>query len=184
MPKLNPSKVKVYRPDSANNRLSFRERLLERFAPHEYVRVINIDNAPVKWQYLPSHAEEVTYTADPMKITTRGEVEVYLLNPGESEVLLGECAILFFDVLFKQMQSKRVIEHNPEVGPGIARNFNFSDAIAQEEFIDKAYLGKENPNFSSYETIEPPKAEVKKNERKPRTPKERELKQHLAEQTA
>lgn len=183
MPKLN--QASTYGTQQINNSLTFRERLMERFQAHEYVRVINIDNVPITWQYLPSHAEEISYTSDPMKITHRGPVEVYMLNPGESEVLIGECAYLMMENLYKQIIAKKTIERTPEVDPGQARNFNFSDAQRQEEYIDRILLGKESPQFSNYEPVkEPQETDNEKPERKPRSTVERQLKQHLQEQVA
>lgn len=178
MPKL--SQAASYGTNPLNNALSFRERLMERFQPHEYVRVINIDNAPITWQYLPSHSEHVTFTADPMKITHREDVEVYMLNPGESEVLLGENAYLMIENLYKQMAAKKAIEKAPKISEGQSRNFNFSDAQKQEEYIDRILLGKESPSFGgpkeeSEDTVSEPKAT--------RSNSERALKQHLKEQT-
>jgi hypothetical protein len=157
---------------------------MARFEPHEYVRVINIDNEPVRWQYLPSHSESIAVTSDPMKITTRGEVEVYLLNPGESEVLLGENAYLMIEVLYKQLIAKRVVAHSPDLAPGQARNFNFSDAQKQEEYINRILIGKETPTFGSQPQDNEPDEESKDVKHTKRTPEERELKRHLNEQVA
>jgi len=186
MPKLTPQQVKTYGVTQANNLKSFREKLMDKFAAHDYVRVINCDSEPVRWQYMPATAENVTFTADPMKITTRGDVEVYLLNPGESEVLLGENAYLMIETLYKQVVAKKVTSKG-EVAPGVARSFNFSDPLLQDEWIDKILIGKETPNFSHFEVeedeAEPTAPHVK--EVKPSgTATERKLKQHLSEQTA
>lgn len=191
MPQLNPkSNNATYGTSPANNSLTFRERLMERFLSHEYVRVINVDNEPVRWQYMPAHSESETITSDPMKVVTRGDVEVYLLNPGESEVLLGENAYIMIEVLYKQIVTKRTISSSPDMQPGQARNFNFTDAIKQEEYINKIFLGKESPNFGSYSVAsdaptEDTEVESAKPTRaaRPKSP-ERELKSHLERQVA
>ncbi|SRR5216117_238679 len=149
MPRINTNDV--YGTQTVDTAKTFRERLMKRFAAHEWVRVINIDNEPFRWQYLPAHSEEFEFTPDPMKITRRGEVEVYLLNPGASEVILGECAYLMIENLYKKLVSKKTIQRRPDVGPGQARNFNWTDPQSQEELIDRIYLGKESPTFGSPE---------------------------------
>lgn len=148
MPKINAADSQIYGAQSTDSRATFRERLMKRFAAHDWVRVINIDNEPFRWQYLPAHAEEFEFTPDPMKITRRGDVEVYQLNPGESEVLIGENAYLMIEGLYKKLVSKKVIKKNPDMQPGFARNFNWTDGKSQEELIERIYLGKENPQFN------------------------------------
>lgn len=147
MPRLTPSKAKPYGVGEINNRELFRERLMHRFASHEWARVINIDNEPFIWQYLPNSAEEFALTPDPMKITHRGDVEMYVLAPGESEVILGENAYIMIEALYKKLISKKYIMRHGEAEAGVGRNFNWTDSQSQEDFIDKIFLGKEFPTF-------------------------------------
>jgi hypothetical protein len=100
MPRLKDAKT--YGAQDVDSKLSFRERLMTRFQSHEYVRVKNIDNEPFRWQYLPSHNEEIEFTPDPMKITHRDDVETYILNPGKSEVIIGENAYVMIEALYKK----------------------------------------------------------------------------------
>lgn len=147
MPKINPEEVTTYGEGPQNQRLSFRERLMERFDAHEWVRVINIDDENFRWQYLPAHAEKFEFTADPMKVTYRDSVEAYLLEPGESEVIIGENAYVMIEALYKKLITKKVISRSPNISNTTARNFNWTDGGAQDEMIDRIYLGKESPNF-------------------------------------
>lgn len=153
MPKLDADEAeqKIYgEGKNLNTRLTFRERLMDRFQSHEWVRVINPDNEDYFWQYLPSHSETFNYTPDPMKETYREPVEAWVLKPGQSEVILGENAYVMIDGLYKKMVAKGYLKKNgpsPKDVPG--RNFNWSDGKAQEDLIDKIYLGKENPEFRS-----------------------------------
>lgn len=183
MPKLTPQQVKTYGVTQANNLKTFREKLMDQFAAHEYVRVINCDSEPIRWQYMPSTAEETSIDGGLQKTTTRGDVEVYLLNPGESEVLLGENAYLMIESLYKQIVAKNVTSKG-EAAPGVARSFNFSDPIKQDEWINKILIGKETPNFSHFEVKEDEPSEVITKGKASGTPAERKLKQHLNEQTA
>lgn len=177
MPRLNPKTSPAYGTQQVDNRLTFRERLMERFEPHEYVRVINPDATPIVWQYLPSHAEHISVTSDPMRDVKRDDVEQYILNPGDSEVLLGENAYVMVEALYKQIASRKTIEDRPDLEPGQARNFNFTDAGKQEYWIGKIYLGKETPNFANFESEE-------EKEDAPRRNTQADLRKHLAEQTA
>lgn len=152
MPKINIDEVSTYGTGAQDQRLNFRERLMNRFAAHDWVRVINIDNEGFRWQYLPSHAEEFEFTPDPMKITRRGEVEAYGLAPGESEVIIGENAYVMIEALYKKIVSKKVIAKNPELPSSTARNFNWTDGIMQDELINRIYLGKESPSFKQVKT--------------------------------
>lgn len=153
MPRVdNPEEVEVYGTSPQNGRLSFRERLMSRFQAHEWVRVINIDSEPFIWQYLPQHAEKFEFTPDPMKITYRDPVEVYKLGPGESEVIIGENAYVMIEALYKKLVTKKVIFKNPDMGPGQARSFNWTDGESQEKLINRIYLGKESPTFDGKTT--------------------------------
>lgn len=175
MPRLNPKSSPAYGKGTINNSLSFRERLMDRFQAHEYVRVINPDTAPIVWQYLPTHAEHITMTPDPIQDMHRDDVEQYMLNPGESEVILGENAYVMIEALYKQIVAKKTIEASPDIDETRARNFNYTDANKQEYWIDKILIGKETPNFGNFER------EV---EEKPRGNTQAELRKHVAEQTA
>lgn len=158
MPRINPSDdVKAYGSAALDQRLSFRERLMNRFSSHEWVRVINIDDEPFRWQYLPTHAEEFEFTPDPMKITRREDVELYELKPGESEVLPGENAYVMLEGLYKKLVSKNYTFKYGDNKPGSpGRNFNWNDGQQQEEIIDRIYLGKENPKFNKKVVDVPP----------------------------
>lgn len=160
MARIDPSKIASYNISQDDQRKVFRERLMDRFAAHEWVRVINPDNEPYAWYYLPSHNESFTYTADPMKITQRGDVEAYMLKPGESEVILGENAYVMIEGLYKKMAGKAAIRKTPNVQPGVARSYNWSDGLQQEEFIKQIYLGKESPTFSDKATLEDVKKDL------------------------
>lgn len=128
--------------------LTFRERLMKRFAAHEWVRVINLDDEPFYWQYLPQHSETFEFTPDPMKITYRDDPESWMLNPGESEVIIGENAYVMIEALYKKLVAKGFLKKHGINEPGKpGRNFNWSDGNKQEELIDKIYLGKETPVF-------------------------------------
>lgn len=130
--------------------LLFQERLRERFKPHEFVRVINIDDEPYIWQYMPESGELQEQSSDGMhRIITRSRPETWMVDPGETEVLQGANANVMIEGLYKKVSSKFVIAKTPNQAATSARNFNWTDPIAQEQAIDRIYLGKERLNFGA-----------------------------------
>jgi hypothetical protein len=85
----------------------------------------------------------------PMKNTYREPPEVYRLEPGQSAVLIGGNAYMMVESLVKQMMVKKTISRHPNMKPGQALNFNFSDDSAQGSWIPQIYLGKVNPTAVS-----------------------------------
>lgn len=161
MPQINKPKDKLTASEIKENKL-FRERLRDRYEPSEYVRVINIDNEPFYWQFFPSNGEEVTFTDNgAVRVVTGrqrfnstydakipGNEQQWMINPGETEVLIGENADLFIEGLYKKLVVKKRIQEVPSIEKTQARNFNWNDGLLQEQMIDKIFLGIEKPNFN------------------------------------
>lgn len=126
---------------------TFRDKLQELFSPTDFVRVINIDDEPFTWQYLPSTKEKIDILPDFTKDTYREDPEVHTMAPAESRVLFGESAYIMIEGLYKSLAAKKVIKDKPNMQPGQARNFNLSDESAQSAYIKEIFLGKENPQF-------------------------------------
>jgi hypothetical protein len=169
MPRVQPQDVKpfdVYGKDIIDNSIIFRERLIHRFKAHETVQVKNIDDEPITWQFLPSYAETTTITDEGTRITTREEPEYWRLDPGETDVLTGDCAYHMIEKLYKQLIVKKVgvVEH-PTSSKQI-RNFNFKDPINAEKYIDLIYQGKVTPSFNQLQSNE---VTVKKEEKNAKT---------------
>lgn len=148
MPRIQPKDN--YNSTNVNVKKLFRERLMDRFRPSDFVRVINPDNEPFTWSYLPSTKEDLQMSNDGIhRYAVRDDAEWYELAPGESEVIVGENAYVMIEALYKKMVAKKLYDTHGEYKQGMpARNFNFSDGLAQEQLIDKIYLGKEQPNFN------------------------------------
>lgn len=142
----------------------FRDRLRDRYAPSEYVRVINIDDAPFEWQYFPTAGEDTSFTDNGNVRVVQGRQsftknyeqaipgneQIWVVNPGDSEVLVGENADLFIEGLYKRLVAKQRITDSPNITEGQVRKFNWNDGLLQEQMIDKIYLGKEQPNFENF----------------------------------
>jgi hypothetical protein len=126
---------------------TIKEKLRKLFEPTDFVRVINPDTEAFVWQWLPPQKEDITFTDGtvPMKITHRGDPEIWKLDAGQSGTIVGANAYVMMDGLIKRMMAKKVIARDPNVKPGQARNFNFSDDVAQQEWINVIFLGLDNP---------------------------------------
>lgn len=163
MPQVKPSQNQAPTATTIKENKAFRDRLRDRYQPAQYVRVINIDNEPFSWQWFPSDGETEDFTDNGAVrvITGRarfsgnyetkmpGNEQLWMINPGESEVLIGENADLFIEGLYKRLVAKKRIHDNPDIAETQARSFNWSDGLLQEQMIDKIYLGIEQPNFSN-----------------------------------
>lgn len=158
MPRINVDDKDVYGSPDLNQRMNFRERLMKRFAAHEWVRVVNIDDQPFIWQYMPTHGETEHITRDPHRMVYREPVEVYQLDPGEEEVIIGENAYVMIESLYKKVVAKEVILTSRVPSPGQNRNFNWTDPKSQEDIIDRIFLGKETLSFGA-KAPEQPKVE-------------------------
>lgn len=139
----------VLTPLHSGRSTMFREKLVDLFGAADWVRVINPDTQDFSWQYMPESKEHVSFDSSsstvPMKITHRDDPEVYRLQPGQSAVIVGANAYLMIEGLAKRMMADKTISKMPNVRPGEARNFNFSDDAAQQMFINEIYLGKVTP---------------------------------------
>lgn len=156
---------------TADNKL-FKERLRKYYKPSEYVRVINIDNTPVYWYYFPVDGEETYFTDDGVMRITEGRQhfdekresllpgndQAWMLNPGESEVLLGANADIFIHTLYKTLVAKKTIKSKPRVKEGQARKYNWKDGSLQDTIINQIFLGVEKPQFG--EVNEPERAKA------------------------
>lgn len=158
MPRIDTTKQKDIKPygiQPNTNQKTFQERLMERFKPHEFVKVINVDDEPFMWQYMPAEKEEYEYTPDGMhRHTRREDPEVWILEPGESETIVGANAYIMISDLYKKVKAKKVIA-TVEVVPGKARSFNFKDGTEQDYWISKILVGKEIPTFTPENTNAP-----------------------------
>ena len=162
MPRISPSKVKkfdIYGNDDTDVSLSFGERIRKRFKAHENVQVQNIDDELLEWQYMPEYAEKYGLTDEGTKYVERDDPELWSLEPGETDVMIGACAYLMIEALYKKVVIKRVgiVEH--PTSPKQIKNFNFKDAIRAEQLIDQIYLGKVTPSFNQ---LQPNKIAPKK----------------------
>lgn len=151
MPQIQKNDLKpfeIYGQDETDVSLTIRQRLMQRFAAHEHVQVKNIDDEPIEWQYLPDYAEHSHLTDEGIKVTERDDPELWRIEPGETEVLVGSCAYFMIENLYKKVVIKKVgiVEH-PSSAKQI-KNFNFKDPVRAEKIISEIYIGKVTPSFN------------------------------------
>lgn len=143
--KLAPSDL--YGMTRVETNISFRDRMKKRFRPTDTVKVRNITNKKVEWQWFDELDE--TYTIEDetnIKIVDREDPGLWELGPGETDVLIGACAYMFIDALYKQVCIlKTGIVINP-LSEREIRNFSIDDPEKQEQFIDAVFEGKLSPN--------------------------------------
>lgn len=159
MPQIKSEEI-VDAEIQSNDSRPFRERLIERFKAHEFVRVKNIDDEIFEWQWLPSTEEMILADGDMRPTVGRrffnedyskmfhGNEQYWGIEAGQEEVLLGENAYLFIEGLYKRVTAKRILDKVPVVEKYQARNFNWGDANMQEILIDEIFRGVESPRFN------------------------------------
>lgn len=175
MPQVQPGQVqpgqsgapKLYGVDKVENNIPFQERLMRLFKPQEFVTIRNIDDEPIYWQYMPIESEHENFSEDGVqKQINRDLPEMWLINPGEVEVVVGASAYRALDVMYKNVTAKSTLKKfaDPtqpqfnEKNEHLPKNFNFADGGAQDAFIERAYLGKAMPSFGPQQLAEAPTA--------------------------
>lgn len=166
MPQLQQGQVtpgqdgapRVYGVDKVENSLPFQERMSRLFKPQEFVTVKNIDDKPVYWQYMPIENEHENFSEDGMqKMITRETPEMWVIMPGQTEVIVGASAYRALDVMYKNYTAKKTLKrfNDPdspqfdENGKHMPKNFNYADGGQQQAFLDQAYIGKATPTFTA-----------------------------------
>lgn len=149
---------KPYGLEKTENSIPFQERLMRLFKPQEFVTVKNVTDDPCYWQYMPQDSETENFSEDGMqRIITREDPEMWVIMPGETEVLVGASAYRALDVMYKNYAASTTLrkfsdptapQYN-EKNEHLPKNFNFADGGAQDGFIKKAYLGKATPTFGN-----------------------------------
>lgn len=150
----------LYGQNQVQNTLPFQARLMELFKPQEFVTIKNIDDEPVYWQYMPIDNEVEASSEDGIqRMITREAPEMWVILPGETEVIVGASAYRALDVMYKNFSAKKTLKkfRDPdspqfnEQNEHLPKNFNFADGGAQDIFIKAAYIGKATPVFASQE---------------------------------
>jgi hypothetical protein len=166
MPQIQPGQValgqdgapKLYGVDKVENTVPFQEKLMRHFKPQEFVTIKNIDDEAVYWQYMPADNEQENFSEDGMQRQINREApEMWVIQPGETEVLVGASAYRALDVMYKNFTAKSTLRRfsDPskpqfnEKNEHLPKNFNFADGGAQDAFIERAYLGKAMPSFGA-----------------------------------
>lgn len=151
MPKIDATTLRpsqIYGKTQVDNTLTMGERIRKRFKPTDTVKVHNITNKKIKWQWLEESDE--TYRIEDgsnIKIVEREDPGLWRLGAGEFDILPGSCAYLMIEALYKQTSVlKTGIVLHP-LDEREIRNFGFDDPQMQEEFIDMVFRGKVTPQM-------------------------------------
>jgi hypothetical protein len=169
MPQVQPGQAiipgqagapELYGTQKVENTIPFQERLMRLFKPQEFVTIKNVDDEPVYWQYMPIDNEQENFSEDGIqKMINRADPEMWVIMPGEVEVVVGASAYRALDVMYKNVTAKKTLKRfsdptapqfNKE-NEHLPKNFNFADGGLQENFIKAAYLGKATPVFTGQE---------------------------------
>ena len=135
----------------------FQERLMKRFSPTDFVTVQNVDNEPYMWQYMPAEKEHIEMVDGIQRNTFRDAPELWVIEPGQTEVIVGGNAYVMIEGLYKKLVAKKNFDNEGlEVDPLTgnypqhqAINFSFSDGGQQEKWINRIFIGKATPTFTS-----------------------------------
>jgi hypothetical protein len=147
---------KLYGVDKNENTIPFQEKLMKLFKPQEFVTIKNIDSEPLYWQYMPSDSETENFSEDGVQRQIyREDPEMWMIEPGQTEVLVGASAYRALDTLYKNYIAKSTLRKfsdptKPQFNENnehLPKNFNYADGGQQDDFIQKAYLGKAMPVF-------------------------------------
>lgn len=150
MPRIDPQTLKpsdIYGGEQIDNTLTMGERIRKRFKPTDTVKVHNLTNFPIQWQWLEESDESYVIQDDLYKIVTRNDPGVWRLEAGEQDILQGSCAYLMIEALYKQMSVMKtgIILH--PLDEREIKNFGFDDPQKQEEMIDLIFRGKVTPQM-------------------------------------
>lgn len=120
------------------------QRLREYYAPEDFVTVINIDTAPLKYQFAtPTDVETFSNYPGHKDTILKQPPQVVILQPGETKLCPAYEADLMIENLIKQITSR--VAHNQAAADGVRfRSANWTDPDAQEHFIKQIFLGKKD----------------------------------------
>lgn len=112
---------------------TIRERLMEKFQMHEFVRVLNIDSEPYRFEILPPN-KETTQQLDPAtQRVYRAARDVYEIPAGDSSICEGWKAYVLIEGLLKKVIQKR---YNVT---------QLNNVALQNDLIKEIFLGVEDP---------------------------------------
>ncbi len=135
------------------------ERLRELWEPHEYVRIMNIDDETFYWQVLAPQDETFDIDKGPTKITYRRPPRQYSIKPGESMPLEGWNAYICVESMYKKILAKKSgvkgqqkLDSNNKPTEKI---INWEDPNGWDIYLPQIYIGKEVPTFGGQVAAQP-----------------------------
>lgn len=159
----------LYGVNKPENSIPFQERMSRLFKAQEYVTIKNVTDRACFWQYLPESNEHEGFSEDGMqRIITREAPEMWVIQPGDTEVIIGASAYRALDSMYKNYMALTTLKkfkdpNSPmfsEKNEYQPRNFNFADGGAQDKFLAEAYLGKAQMLFETKPAVPAPQPTV------------------------
>lgn len=128
------------------------EHLRELWEPHEYVRIMNIDDETFYWQVLAPQDETYEIDRGPTKVTYRRSPRQYSVKSGESIPLEGWNAYICVKQLYRKILAKNNgIKGQQQVGSDgkpSEKIINWQDPAGWDIYLPQIFLGRETPTFN------------------------------------
>lgn len=141
VPKSQVAPHQLYGVGKIDMTLNFRERVRKLFRPGDQVKVRNITNQLLEWQWMDEQEETFTIEDDTnIKITERGDPGLWRLGPGEIDYLPGSCAYVMLDVQYKMICVMKLGVVLHPLDEREVRNFSFDDPEKQQLFLEAAFI--------------------------------------------
>lgn len=128
------------------------ERLREMWDPHDYVRIMNIDDETFYWQSLNPTDERHEIDRGPTQITYRRSPRQYSIKPGNSMPLEGWNAYIAVEQLYKKVLARK---ENAKRGGRKEISYNWQDPAGWDVFLPRIFMGKEVPTFGGQPIAHP-----------------------------
>jgi hypothetical protein len=142
---------KLYGVNAGQLPTTFREKLSKLFKASDFVRVMNIDSAPFTWQALDPSDEDYNIVPGPQKTTIRKLPKLFTIKSGQSMVLEGWNAYIMIENLYKKVAAQdRIAKKSSaqQADPKYVTAFVWSDEDQQSSYIDRIFVGQEQPTFA------------------------------------
>lgn len=137
----------------------FQEHLRTLWEPHEYVRIMNIDDETLYWQALSPQDERSDIDRGPTKITYRNAPRQYAIKPGDSMPLEGWNAYIAVEQLYKKVIAKNANikgeQQYDNNGKPKERIINWEDSQGWAKYMPRIFLGRETPTFNGQTVVTP-----------------------------
>lgn len=145
----------IYGPQKPGLPKTFGEHIRKLWEPHDYVRLMNIDDETFYWQSLAPQDESYDIDRGPTKVTYRRPPRQFAIKSGESMPLEGWNAYLCIEQLYKKVLAKQMVKNRGERKEII---FNWQDPAGWDVYLPRIFMGKEVATFNGQTVPDPIKS--------------------------